>query len=115
MELRGLIWTPVYRWTRIHTAKIAGSNPASPTVELPANQRRAYLIYLSTENNVATSIQNVALPALLYLYQQVYLLSTGNVGNMVVFDAGELEAFLGKVFFSRGKPLKMFASLLRGR
>jgi hypothetical protein len=57
----------------------------------------------------------VALPALLYLYQQVYLLSTGNVGNMVVFDAGELEAFLGKDFFSRGKPLKMFASLLRGR
>jgi hypothetical protein len=31
MELRGLIWTPVYRWTRIHTAEVAGSNPASPT------------------------------------------------------------------------------------
>lgn len=44
-----------------------------------------------------------------------YLLSTGNVGNLVVFDAGELESFLGEDFFSRGKPLKRIASLLRGR
>ncbi len=43
-----------------------------------------------------------------------YLLSTGNVGNLVVFDAGELEAFVGEDFFSRGKPLKRIASLLRG-
>ncbi len=44
-----------------------------------------------------------------------YLLSTGNVGNLVVFDAGELETFVGEDFFSRGKPLKRIASLLRGR
>lgn len=43
-----------------------------------------------------------------------YLLSTGNVGNLVVFNASELEAFLGKDFFSRGKPLKKIASLFRG-
>ncbi len=44
-----------------------------------------------------------------------YLMSTGNVGNLVVFDAGELETFVGEDFFSRGKPLKRIASLLRGR
>ena len=43
-----------------------------------------------------------------------YLLSSGNVGNLVVFNAGELEAFLGGDFFSRGKPLKKIASLFKG-
>lgn len=42
-----------------------------------------------------------------------YVLSTGNVGNLVVFDAGELEAFLGEELFSRGKPLRNLARMLR--
>jgi hypothetical protein len=44
-----------------------------------------------------------------------YVLSTGNVGNLVVFDAGELEAFLGEDLFSRGKPLRNLARLLGRR
>ena len=42
-----------------------------------------------------------------------YLLSTGNVGNLVVFDAGELEAFLGGDYFSQGRPLRKIARLLK--
>jgi hypothetical protein len=38
-----------------------------------------------------------------------YLLSAGNVGNLVVFDAGELETFLGANYFSQGKPLRRIA------
>ncbi len=44
-----------------------------------------------------------------------YLLSTGNVGNLVVFDAGELETFVGEDFFSQGKPFKKIARLLKRR
>jgi hypothetical protein len=44
-----------------------------------------------------------------------YVLSTGNVGNLVVFDAGELEAFLGEDPFSRGKPFLKIARFLKGR
>ncbi|MGI8650160.1 MAG: hypothetical protein ACR2KW_07255 [Rubrobacter sp.] len=35
-----------------------------------------------------------------------YVLSAGNVGNLVVFDAGEVEAFLGKDAFSKKKGLR---------
>ena len=38
-----------------------------------------------------------------------YLLSAGNVGKLVVFDAGELETFLGANYFSQGKPLRRIA------
>jgi len=44
-----------------------------------------------------------------------YLLSTGNVGNLVVFNAGELETFLGEDYFSRRKPLERITRLLKGR
>jgi hypothetical protein len=42
-----------------------------------------------------------------------YLLSTGNVGNLVVFDASELETFLGGDYFTQGKPLRKIARLLK--
>jgi hypothetical protein len=42
-----------------------------------------------------------------------YLLSTGNVGNLVVFDAGELESFLGGDYFPQGKPLRKIARFLK--
>jgi hypothetical protein len=42
-----------------------------------------------------------------------YLLSTGNVGNLVVFDAGELESFLGGDYFLQGKPLRKIARFLK--
>src|SRR5829696_61249 len=38
-----------------------------------------------------------------------YLLSAGNVGKLVVFDAGELETFVGANYFSQGKPLRRIA------
>jgi len=42
-----------------------------------------------------------------------YLLSAGNVGKLVVFDAGELETFLGANYFSQGKPLRRIARFLK--
>ena len=42
-----------------------------------------------------------------------YLLSTGNVGDLVVFDAGELETFLGRNYFRQGEPLRRIARLLK--
>ncbi|MDP9437792.1 MAG: hypothetical protein M3P49_03460 [Actinomycetota bacterium] len=41
-----------------------------------------------------------------------YLLSTGNAGNLVVFDAAELKSFLGKGSGERGPS---FISRLMGR
>jgi hypothetical protein len=35
------------------------------------------------------------------------------VGNLVVFDAGELENFLGGDYFPQGKPLRRIARFLK--
>jgi hypothetical protein len=37
------------------------------------------------------------------------------VGNLVVFDAGELETFLEGAYFSQGKPLRRIERFLKRR
>jgi hypothetical protein len=44
-----------------------------------------------------------------------YVLGTGNVGNLIVFDARQLEAFLGEDLSSGGRPLRALARLLNRR
>ena len=72
--------------------------------EMGVSEIRAYLSYLATEKNVAASTQNVALNALLFLYQNVLEVSLPYINDIeraqrptrvpVVFTRSEAKAIL---------------------
>jgi integrase len=72
--------------------------------EMGVDEIRAYLSHLAVEKNVAASTQNVALSALLFLYQQVFKVELPYLGNIeraqkpaklpVVFTRSEVRLVL---------------------
>jgi integron integrase len=75
--------------------------------EMGVEEIRAYLSHLATDKNVAASTQNVALSALLFLYQQVLHMDLPEIDNIerarrpkrvpVVFTPAEVDAILAQL------------------
>jgi integron integrase len=119
IHLRGLSYST--EQTYIDWAKrfILFHNKRHPK-DMGVEEIRAFLAYLVTERNVATSTQNQALHAILFLYREVLQIELPMIGDLqpakkpsrlpVVFTREEVQAILSQM---EGKKWLM-ASLLYG-